>query len=330
MACCTGVLSLRGGEPIEQLLVPKSYVTRVLYLAHSHQLGAHLGVQKTHDRITARFYWPGIKRAVEDFCRSCEVCQKTSPRPIQRNPLIPLPIIETPFSRIAMDIVGPLPKSARGHRYILVILDYATKFPEAIPLRAATSKAVAHELFMLFSKVGIADEILTDQGTCFMSRVITMLYQWLKVKQIRTSVYHPQTDGLVERFNQTLKKMLKKLVEVDGRDWDQLIPYVLFSIREVPQASTGFSPFELLYGRRPRGLLDLAKETWENQPAPHRSVLNHVEQLQARARKIWPMVREHMQRAQMEQCHTYNRGAVMREFQVGEWVLVLVPTSTNS
>ena len=317
----------KGGEPIEQLLVPKSYVTRVLYLAHSHQLGAHLGVQKTHDRITARFYWPGIKRAVEDFCRSCEVCQKTSPRPIQRNPLIPLPIIETPFSRIAMDIVGPLPKSARGHRYILVILDYATKFPEAIPLRAATSKAVAHELFMLFSKVGIADEILTDQGTCFMSRVITMLYQWLKVKQIRTSVYHPQTDGLVERFNQTLKKMLKKLVEVDGRDWDQLIPYVLFSIREVPQASTGFSPFELLYGRRPRGLLDLAKETWENQPAPHRSVLNHVEQLQARARKIWPMVREHMQRAQMEQCHTYNRGAVMREFQVGEWVLVLVPTS---
>ena len=315
------------GDIIEQLLVPKAYVTRVLYLAHTHQLGAHLGVQKTYDRIAARFYWPGIRKAVEDFCRCCEACQKTSPRPVQRNPLIPLPIIGTPFDRIAMDIVGPLPKSSRGHKYILVIMDYATRFPEAIPLRTATAKTVAHELFMLFSRTGIASEILTDQGTCFMSRVLTMLYKWLNVKRIRTSVYHPQTDGLVERFNQTLKKMLKKLVDVDGREWHQLIPYVLFAIREVPQASTGFSPFELLYGRQPRGLLDLAKEAWENQPTTHRSVLEHVEQLQARAGKIWPLVREHMQQAQREQSRTYNRGAALREFQVGEKVLVLVPTS---
>ena len=95
-----------------------------------------------------------------------------------------------------------------------------------------------------------------------MSRVLVMLYKWLNVKRIRTSVYHPQTDGLVERFNQTLKKMLKKLVDVDGREWHQLIPYVLFAIREVPQASTGFSPFELLYGRSVRGPMSILKELW--------------------------------------------------------------------
>ncbi|XP_061837516.1 uncharacterized protein [Nerophis lumbriciformis] len=134
------------------------------------------------------------------------------------------------------------------------------------------------------------------------------------------------TDGLVERFNCTLKKMLKKVADEDGKDWDHLIPYVLFAIREVPQASTGFSPFELVYGRRPRGVLDIAKETWENQPSPHRSVIDHVAQLQARARKIWPMVREHMEKAQREQAKTYNRGATLREFQVGEKVLVLVPS----
>ena len=314
------------GEIVEQLLVPQSYVSRVLYLAHTHQLGAHLGVKKTFDRIVARFYWPGVKRAIEDFCKCCETCQKSAPRPVQRNPLIPLPLIETPFARLAMDIVGPLPKSARGHRYILVIMDYATRYPEAIPLRTASAKAIAHELFMLFSRVGIAEEIITDQGTCFMSRVLTLLYKWLKVKRIRTSVYHPQTDGLVERFNQTLKKMLKKLIDGDGKDWDQLIPYVLFAIREVPQASTGFSPFELLYGRQPRGLLDLAKEAWESQPSPHRSIVEHVEHLQARARKIWPLVREHMQQAQNEQARVYNRGAKIREFKVGEKVLVLVPS----
>ncbi|KAF0045875.1 hypothetical protein F2P81_002404 [Scophthalmus maximus] len=122
--------------------------------------------------------------------------------------------------------------------------------------------------------------------------------QVVKVSQIRTSVYHPQTDGLIERFNKTLKQMLRKVIDVDGKNWDQLIPFVLFSIQEVPQASTGFSPFELLYGRRPRGMLDLAKEAWEKQPSPHRSVIEYVDQMQERMAKIWPLVREHMQLAQ--------------------------------
>ena len=188
-----------------------------------------------------------------------------------------MPIIEVPFDRLALDIVGPLPKTSRGHRYILVLVDYATRYPEALPLRAATAKAVAKELMLLFSRVGIAREVLTDQGTCFMSRVMKELLSLLQVKQLRTSVYHPQTDGLVERFNKTLKQMLKKAMDTDGKNWDQLLPHVLFAVREVPQASTGFSPFELLYGRRPRGLLDLAKEAWESRPSPHRTlVVDHV------------------------------------------------------
>ncbi len=151
------------------------------------------------------------------------MCQLHSPKVTYRNPLIPLPIIETPFSRIALDIVGPLPKSSRGHRYLLVILDYANRFPEAIPLRSATSKAVARELVQLFSWVGIADEILTDQGSCFMSMLMKETCRQLKVKQLKTSIFHPQTDGLVERFNKTLKQMLRKVIDIDRRNWDQLL-----------------------------------------------------------------------------------------------------------
>ncbi len=151
--------------------------------------------QRRHmNRILRRFYWPGVKRAVEDYCRQCATCQKTSPKVIYHNPLVPLPIIETPFQRIAMDILGPLPKSSRGHQYILVILDYATLYPEAIPLRAVTVKTVARETFLLFSRVGIVEEILTDQGTSFMSKVLKELCKFLKVSQIHTSIYHPQTD----------------------------------------------------------------------------------------------------------------------------------------
>lgn len=150
---------------------------------------------------------------------------------------------EVPFSRIGMDLLGPLLKSAQGHEHILLILDYASRYPKAMPLRKATTKAIAHELFLLFSRVGIPQEILTDQGTPFMSRLMADLCHLLKVKQLRTSVYHPQTDGLVERFNQTLKQILWRVVAENGRDWDLMLPYVLFGIREVPQASTGVHAF---------------------------------------------------------------------------------------
>lgn len=133
-----------------------------------------------------------------------------------------------------MDIVGPLPKSARGHQYILVIVDYAIQYPEAIPLRKANAKEIAKELFLFSSWVRIPKEILTDQGSPLMSRVTRELCALLQVKQVRTLVYHLQTDGLVERFNKTSFESLVKLrkaIDKDVRNWDQLLPYLLFAVR---------------------------------------------------------------------------------------------------
>ena len=128
----------------------------------------------------------------------------------------------------------------------------------------------------LFSRMGVPKEILMDQGTNFTSRLLEKLYQLLGVKAIRTSPYHPQTDGLVERFNGMLKAMLRKCVTKEGKDWDRLLPYVLFAYREVPQATTGFSPFELLYGRAVRGPLDILKETWEVEKESEESVVSYI------------------------------------------------------
>lgn len=96
----------------------------------------------------------------------------------------------------------------------------------------------------------------------------------------------------------------------------------------MPQAATSFSPFELLYKRRPSSLLDVvAREAWESQPSPHHSIIEHVETMQHRMRRVRPLVREHLQHAQQAQATIYNRGARVRTFQVGEWVLKLVPTT---
>ena len=128
----------------------------------------------------------------------------------------------------------------------------------------------------LFARVGVPEEVLTDEGSNFMSQLLTEVYCLLHIKPIRTSPYHPQTDGLVERFNQTLKTMLKKGTKEDGKDWDRLIPYLLSAYREVPQASTGFSPFELLYGRQVRGPLDTVRESWEARERRPESVVSYV------------------------------------------------------
>ncbi|KAG6921236.1 hypothetical protein G0U57_009227, partial [Chelydra serpentina] len=153
--------------------------------------------------------------------------------------------------------------STAGFQYVLVLVNYATHFPEAVPLRSITARTIAGELVKIFARVGLPREILTDQGTNFTSGLLQQVCGLLGVKQLRTSVYHPQTDGLVERFNRTLKEMLHKFPPEDLCQWDQLLPPLLLAVREVPQSSTKFSPFELLYGRRPQGLLDLMRETWE-------------------------------------------------------------------
>ena len=140
-----------------------------------------------------------------------------------------------------MDIVGLLPKSSSGNRFVLIICDYATRYPEAIPMNHIDAASVAVELLKRFSRVGVLKEILTDQGTNFTSQLLIELYQMLHVQPIRITPYHPQTDGLVERFNRTLKLMFQKMRIEEGKDWDTLLPYLPFSYREVPQASGFFS-----------------------------------------------------------------------------------------
>lgn len=246
----------------EQLVIPSTLRAKVLDLGHSIPWSGHLGQEKTEQRILNRFYWPGFYKDIVEYCKSFPQCQLSarSKRGLKA-PLLSLPIIDVPFSRIAMDIVGPLERSRAGHRYILVICDYATRYPEAFPLRHIKARQIANCLLQVFSRVGIPKEVLTDQGTNFTSRSLRQVYSLLGIRGIKTTPYHPQTDGLVKRFNQTLKAMLRKFVSESGADWDQWLPYLLFACREVPQASTGFSPFELLYGREVRGPLDILRES---------------------------------------------------------------------
>ena len=314
---------------VEQLLLPKQYRQVIYKLAHTIPLAGHLGRDKTVKRITKRFYWPSVFRDVADYCKSCPECQRTGKGSQHKVPLVPLPVMQEPFERIAMGIVGPLPCSKRGNQYILVVCDYATRYPEAMAMRKIDAGVVAEKLIQMFSRVGIPREILSDQGTNFMSQLLKELYNLLHIQPIRTSPYHPQTDGLLERFNKTLKSLLRKFVKKEGCDWDMLLPYLLFAYREVPQATTGFSPFELLYGREVRGPLDVVREEWEAEKKSDQSVLSHILAIRERLEEMTTIVQDNWKKAQSRQKTWYDQNTRDRELKPGDEVLVLLPTSSN-
>ncbi|KAL0152831.1 hypothetical protein M9458_051871 [Cirrhinus mrigala] len=234
--------------------------------------------------------------------------------------------------RIAMDIVGPLEKSSAGHHYILVVRNYTTRYPEALPLCSITTPKIIHVLVQLFSRVGIPEEILTDQGTNFTSRLMGQLNKQLGITAIRTTPYHLQTDGLVERFNQTLKNILRKFVADTGRDWDKWLPFVLFTYREVPQASMGFPPFKLLYGWQAQGPLDLLKRSWEETPASkmeEKGIVQYVLEMRDHLERYREQAKENLQEKQQAQKRWYDQHARLRQFRPGQKVLLLLPTSTS-
>ena len=161
------------------------------------------------------FFWSGIRADAVRFCRSCDACQRSLQKgKVSKVPLGSTPLIDEPFHRVAVDIVGPIvPMTSRGNRYILTLMDYATRYPDAVPLKNIDTVSVAEALFSIFSRVGFSREMLTDRGTQFMSDVMKKVSRLMSIRHLTTTPYHPACNGLVEKFNGTMKQMLKKMCE---------------------------------------------------------------------------------------------------------------------
>lgn len=164
-----------GGVTHWQLLVPEPYRARVLQQAHGHLWSGQQGQIRTLSQFLGSFFWPFISQDVQWFCKTCNQCQTNTQRGHPKAPLQPLPLVEQPFERRAMDFTGPLPRTAWGHWVLLTIIDYITRYPEAIPLRGMQIHRVARALLQLFAWVGIPKEILTDNGASFMSNLMRQL-----------------------------------------------------------------------------------------------------------------------------------------------------------
>ena len=312
-----------------RLVVPSVLRNRILHVAHDIPASGHLGIAKTKARLWPHFHWPRLAKEVTSYCRSCDVCQRLGkgqkPAPA---PLIPLPLISQPFTRVAMDIVGPLPTCSKsGNRFILTVLDLATHYPEAIALPGHTAMQVAQALSQVFSHFGFPDEILSDQGSDFMSDLMQIFLHDFKITQLKASAYHPQSNGSCERFHRTLKSMIKANA-VDFPDaWDESLPWLLFAYREIPVETLGFSPFEMLFGRSVRGPLGLLKSGWKptSLNKTKQNVLQFLLETREKLKACQELAETQANQARVKSKLWYDRKARERSFEPDQLVLVLLP-----
>ncbi|GFR95663.1 Gypsy retrotransposon integrase-like protein 1 [Elysia marginata] len=162
-------------------------------VAHDSLTGANLGIRRTKDKVLSNFYWPGVDGDVTRYCRSCDVCQRTVKKGIVlRVPLEKVPLVDTSFTRVAMDMTGPInPPSEAGHRFILTLRGYETRYAEAVPLSKIDTETVAEALVDIYSRLGVPEEVLSDQGTQYISDYMKEVCCLLGIKQKATTPYHP-------------------------------------------------------------------------------------------------------------------------------------------
>ena len=312
------------GDSLVRILVPVNRRLCVLEMANSNMLAGHFGVKKTFGRISSKFLWPKMRTEVKAYVRTCVGCQRASRKDNARAPLQPLQCVDEPFQKVAFDLVGPLPKSSSGHRYLLTMMCLYTKFPAAIPLKRVDNETVIEAMMEIFSRYGVPKVLLTDQGSVFTSKLTKAMCKDFEIEKIQTSPYHPQSDGALERWHACLKGMLKRS-QCNLKLWDRELKYLLFAYRSTPHCVTGFSPFTLMFGRYVRGPLEILQEAWlqgECEPAKvHEWLIN----VKAKMSDMAEVVSDRERVAKSNMKKFYDRTAKVKVFEEGEMVLVWKP-----
>jgi hypothetical protein len=235
-----------------QYVVPKSDRADVLTKIHDDPFCGHLGKDRTFLRLKERFYWPNYEKQASAHVRTCDTCARIkAPPQYNQEPLVPLRATR-PFQLVTMDIMGPFATTERGNKYLLVMIDHFSKWVELFALSDQTAEDVAKCVSLFVCRHGVPDSILTDLGTNFQAVLISQLFDQLDVHRLRTSAYHPQCDGESERFNRTIQQMLSCYLADNPGEWDELLPKMAFAYCTSVHATTGLTPFEIVYGRKPK------------------------------------------------------------------------------
>ena len=322
----------KDGQTLKQLAVPASLRHQAMYVAHHLPLSGHRGKTKTRQVLSKAFCWPRMYAEIDRYVGSCPICQTTSTAPVSKVPMGITKLSVEPFAKVAIDIVGPInPASSTGKQFILIYVDLATRYPDAVPLSSITTEAVSQALFEICSRVGFPEQVTSDNGSQFTARHFQAFCDLLEIKHVRTSVYHAMSNGACERYNATLKRCLRKLVIDIPRQWDKYVPAALFSYRDTPHETTGYSPFELIYGHKVRGPVDFLAECWDSPVIEDddKDVHDYILKFSSHLKKTWKAAHLAIKGQQQTAKLLFDKRARRRALKPGDKALLLLPTDTR-
>ena len=312
-----------GSNQWPQLLVPKALQEEVIYSLHGGIASGHLGEEKTLSRLRERFYWPGFSQEVRDWCRNCYSCgARKTPTPHGQAELQSV-LPGYPLQTVAVDIMGPLPETPNHNRYVLVATDYFTRWTEAYAIPNLTAETVANKLLdEFFLRFSLPEQIHSDQGSQFESKLFQELARILQIKKTRTTPYHPQSDGVVERFNRTLLSMLATVLEDNPWDWEDQLRKVCYAYNTSAHSGLRHSPFYLMFGRKARLPIDVAFGLPYDQSVSTNQYANTLHQ---KLGKAYGEVRKTMDLHLQRQKEIYDKKVHGKPFEEGELVWVHIP-----
>ena len=242
--------------------------------------------------------------------------------------MVQTPTISVPNQRMAWDLVGPLNRTVRGYRYISTVMCLGTRYPYAVALKKIDAVSVAEGLMEVIQHTGIPNELLSDQGSQFMGRVVTKTCELLNIKKLKTTAYHPQTNGALIRWHATLKGMLRKFDD-SSETWDKLLKYCLLVCRAMPHAATGFSPYELVHGRSMRGSLEAMKLGWVKGDLSFATSTQCVAELRETLAKLHKVAHANEEAYKLKSKAAYDMSTKPRSFELGDMVLCHTPGLTG-
>ena len=276
----------------------------------------HFGAQKTLDVLVEHFYWPSMRAFVEEFCGNCITCKKAKSHTLPHGLYTPLPIPHEPWVDISMDFVLGLPRTQKGRDSIFVVVDRFSKMAHFIPCHKSDDASHVAELF--FREVvrlhGIPRSIVSDRDAKFLSHFWLVLWNELGSKLLYLTACHPQIDGPTEVVNRTLSQLLRLCLKKNLKSWEASLPFIEFAYNRQVHKTTGYSPFELVYGFNPLTPLDLLLLPVND----HVSIDGKAKA--EKVRTLHEQARANMEKKVEQYAKYANKGRKQVVFDNGDWI----------
>src|SRR6266540_2935225 len=280
-----------------------------MYTFHNDPTAGYLEYKKVLQKLLERYYWPGMAKDINQYIAACYQCQMK--KPMQKinelHPILPSRL----FDRWGVDVVGLLPITPKGNQYIIVAVEYLSKWQEAKAVTEANTLSISNFLYQnIICQFGCFTHLHTDRGTEFVNEVVEKLIGRFRVKHHRSTPYRSQANGLVERFNKSLCDSLVKLVD-ESAEWDIFVEPALWAHRTSINSFTQLSPFMIVYGIQPQFPVDQfqPQNLWDRMM----QIVKGLPRLRERAKMA-------IKRAQQSMKNAYLVKYTKQKFKIGDQV----------